>query len=168
MWVQPPYVKITVVVLLTARPDNTGLVLMRYGLHLDVQPLAWTTVSYDSNFFSDRQADNPLRPSEWENHLALAGRWQALELSLHAERDAPADRGGLAQSFAEVQGRLLWTLEDLVPALAARFPRQDLSEFFAVGNLFAIGDDQVLTALQLPFVIQDMFLLNTPVGQGTQ
>src|SRR5437763_4912871 len=64
-----------------ARPDNSGLVLMRYGLHLDVQPLAWATDSYHSNIFSDRHADNPLRPSEWDNQLALAGRWEALELS---------------------------------------------------------------------------------------
>jgi hypothetical protein len=97
------------------RPDNSGLVLLRYGLHLDVQPFVWATISYDSNFFSDRQADNPLRPSEWDNHLALAARWKALELSLHAERDAPADRGGLVQAFAEIQGRLLWKLEALAP-----------------------------------------------------
>jgi hypothetical protein len=113
------------------------LVLLRYGLHLDVQPFVWATISYDSNFFSDRQADNPLRPSEWDNHLALAARWKALELSLHAERDAPADRGGLVQAFAEIQGRLLWKLEDLAPALAAHFPHQALSGFIAVGNLFA-------------------------------
>ncbi len=120
-----------------ARPDNSGLVLMRYGLHLDVQPWDWATISYDSNFFSDKQAENTLRPSEWDNHLAVAGRWKALELSLHAERDAPADRGGLVQSYAEVQGRLLWTLADLAPTLAARFPQQELGGFVAVGNLFA-------------------------------
>ena len=120
-----------------ARPDNSGLVLTRYGLHLDVQPWAWATVSYDSNFFSDKQADNPLRPSEWDNHLALAGQWKAVELSVHAERDAPADRGGLVQSYAEVQGRLRWTAADLAPAFAARFPQQELSGFVAVGRLFA-------------------------------
>lgn len=120
-----------------ARPDNSGLVLTRYGLHLDVQPTAWATISYDSNFFSDKQASNSLRPSEWDNHLALAGRWKALELSLHAERDAPADRGGLVQAFAEVQGRLFWSLADLAPTLAARFPQQEFAGFVAVGDLFA-------------------------------
>lgn len=120
-----------------ARPDNSGLVLLRYGLHVDLQPTPWVTFSYDANLFSDRQAGNEVRPSEWDNHVALAAQWKALELSVHYERDSPADRGGLTQAYGEVQTRLLWDLKALTPALAERFPQQGLSGFLAVGKLFA-------------------------------
>src|ERR1700688_1952274 len=70
-----------------ARPDNSGLVLLKYGLHLDLQPITWLTFSYDSNFFSDKRASNEVRPSEWDNHIALAAQWKAVEVSIHYERD---------------------------------------------------------------------------------
>lgn len=120
-----------------ARPDNSGLVLLRYGLHADLQPLPWLTLSYDSNLFSDKQANNEIRPSEWDNHVGVAAQWKALELSLHYERDAPADRGGLVQAYGEVQGRLLWDVKHLAPALAQQLPRQGLSGFFAIGKFIA-------------------------------
>lgn len=120
-----------------ARPDNSGLVLLKYGLHLDLQPNPWLTFSYDSNFFSDERASNEIRPSEWDNHFALAAQWKRVELSVHYERDAPADRGGLVQAYGEVQGRLFWDLKDLAPALAQRFPRQGISGFFALGKFVA-------------------------------
>lgn len=47
-----------------ARPDNSGLVRARYGLHLDVQPTERLTLSYDGNFFSDKEAGNEIR-SPW-------------------------------------------------------------------------------------------------------
>jgi hypothetical protein len=117
-----------------ARPDNTGLVLFRYGLHLDIQPVDWLTFSYDSNFFSDKEASNEIRPSEWDNHVALAAQWKAIEVSFQYERDAPADRDGLVQAYGELQVRLLWDLKFLAPTLTEQFPRQDLSGFFALGN----------------------------------
>ncbi len=120
-----------------ARPDNSGLVLLRYGLHVDLQPLSWLTFSYDSNLFSDEQANNEIRPSEWDNHVGLAARWKAVELSVHYERDAPADRGGLVQAYGEIQSRLFWDLKDLAPELAKRFPQQELSGFFALGKFLA-------------------------------
>ncbi len=120
-----------------ARPDNSGLVLLRYGLHVDLQPTSWLTFSYDSNFFSDRQASNEIGPSEWDNHFGLAARWKPVELSIHYERDAPADRGGFVQAYGEVQSRLFWDLKDLAPALTERFPRQSLSGFFAIGKFIA-------------------------------
>jgi hypothetical protein len=130
-----------------ARPDNTGLVLFRYGLHLDLQPADWLTFSYDSNFFSDKQADNEVLPSEWDNHVALAAQWKAVEASVHYEHDAPIDRSGLIQVYAELQARLLWDLNYFAPALTERFPRQSLSGFFALGkfvyeeNYFARPDN---------------------------
>ena len=120
-----------------ARPDNSGLVLLKYGLHLDLQPITWLTFSYDSNFFSDKQASNEVRPSEWDNHVALAAQWKAVEVSVHYERDAPADRDGLVQAYGELQTRLLWDLKSLAPGLAGRFPQQGLSGFFSLGKFFA-------------------------------
>ncbi len=120
-----------------ARPDNSGLVLLRYGLHADLQPIPWLTFSYDSNFFSDKQASNEIRPSEWDNHVGLTAQWKAVELSVHYERDAPADHGGLVQAYGEVQGRLFWNLKDFAPELVKGFPRQDLSGFFALGKFVA-------------------------------
>lgn len=120
-----------------ARPDNSGLVLFRYGLHLDLQPTPWLTFSYDSNLFSDDKADNKIRPSEWDNHFGLAAQWRRVELSVHYERDDPADRGGLTQAYGEIQARLLWDLEDLAPAITERLPRQRLSGFFSIGKFLA-------------------------------
>jgi hypothetical protein len=83
-----------------ARPDNSGRALFRYVVHSELS--IWhrqLAIGLDGAFFSDRQAKNPLRPSELDFTPELIGRYDAFELHLAYERDMPVDRGGFVQSF---------------------------------------------------------------------
>ncbi|HKQ68363.1 MAG TPA: hypothetical protein VJT73_03450 [Polyangiaceae bacterium] len=82
-----------------ARPDNTGLALLRYGLRGELS--LWEDLlsfGLDGVMFTDRQV-NAFRPSELDftpEVILHVGRWEA---HLAYERDMPVDRGGLVQSF---------------------------------------------------------------------
>ena len=83
-----------------ARPDNTGLALLRYAAHVEVS--VWDKhlgVALDTTFFSDRLARNPIAPSEIDVTPELIGRLWRLELHVAYERDMPLDRGGLVQEI---------------------------------------------------------------------
>jgi hypothetical protein len=83
-----------------ARPDNTGLALLRYGLHVELS--LWdehVALALDGTSFTDRHADVVVRPTELDFTPELVGRLGACELHLAYERDLPLDRGGLVQSF---------------------------------------------------------------------
>jgi hypothetical protein len=85
-----------------ARPDNTGLALMRYGVHGEVS-LWGDLISFavDTTLFSDRQRRGmgKLAPSELDVTPEIIGRIAPWELHLAYERDLPLDRSGLVQSF---------------------------------------------------------------------
>lgn len=88
-----------------ARPDNTGLALLRYAAHTEVS--FWRehlAVGGDANLFTDRQAGgaSSLRPTELDITGELIGRYRNMELHLAWESDLPLDRGGLVQSFLYV------------------------------------------------------------------
>ncbi len=59
----------------------------------------------DTNFFTDRSADNAVRPTELDLVVGLAPRHGDPELSLIHERDMPLDRGGLVQRYLALQLR---------------------------------------------------------------
>lgn len=83
-----------------ARPDNTGLALLRYAIHAELS--FWherLAVGLDAIFFTDRQAGNPFRPSELDLTPELIARVGRFEVHLAYERDMPLDRGGLIQHF---------------------------------------------------------------------
>lgn len=89
-----------------ARPDNTGRALFRYVAHADLDLYRNLVVLFaDTNFFTDRSANNAGRPTELDWILGLAFRWGDAEFSVYHERDIPLDRGGLVQRYTAVQLR---------------------------------------------------------------
>lgn len=120
-----------------ARPDNTGLALARYALHADLDLVGRRlSIPLDVNVFSDRERGGfgMLAPTELDLITGLTSTWavgahQAFEASARVEHDRPVDRGGVAQTYADVRGRYLGeaSLEPL--GLADR----DVSGWLTVG-----------------------------------
>ena len=104
-----------------ARPDNTGIVKYRYLGHLEIQP-QWSPVALvlDTNFFTDRQASNPIAPSELDWIVALAIRWESWELMAFQETDQSIDRAGLTQKYVAVQLKWSWEGKPSVPEIHTR------------------------------------------------
>src|SRR5262245_4880289 len=90
-----------------ARPDNTGRALFRYVAHADLDLYKNRVVLYgDMNFFTDRENDNKLKPTELDWIIGLALRFREnMELSVYHEYDQPLDKGGLIQKYLAVQLR---------------------------------------------------------------
>lgn len=83
-----------------ARPDNTGLALFRYGAHVEIS--TWDdhlALGLDAVLFTDKRAENVVRPSELDFTPEIIGRFSRYEVHLAYERDMPVDRGGLIQQF---------------------------------------------------------------------
>src|SRR2546422_8601087 len=88
-----------------ARPDNTGIVKYRYLGHFEIQP-HWAPLALvlDTNFFTDKDARNEFRLSEWDQAVGFLYRDEKWAGLLRYERDMPIDKSGLVQAFAEAQG----------------------------------------------------------------
>lgn len=84
-----------------ARPDNTGRVGMRYMLHAETDLYKkYLTFYSDQNFFSDR--DNGwIELSEWDQTYGITGALGHWFWRLQYERDAPLDKSGLKQIYAD-------------------------------------------------------------------
>lgn len=83
-----------------ARPDNSGLALLRYAGHWEISFLdGHLAVGLDFTMFTDRKAKNPVAPTELDATPEIIGRLKPFELHLALEHDAPLDRGGLRQTF---------------------------------------------------------------------
>ena len=83
-----------------ARPDNTGLALLRYALRSELS--VWhdyLSIGLDGTFFTDRRAANVIRPTELDLTPELIGHVGAFELHLAYERDMPLDKGSFTQAF---------------------------------------------------------------------
>jgi hypothetical protein len=88
-----------------ARPDNTGLALFRYGLHGECSLYdGQLAIAVDATMFTDKQAENVLRPSELDLTPEIIARRDRFELHLAYERDMPIDRSGLIQHFVYLLG----------------------------------------------------------------
>jgi hypothetical protein len=87
-----------------ARPDNSGLALLRYALHTEVSVLddLWS-LGLDATMFTDREG-NPLRPTELDFTVEAIFHFGAFEVHLAYERDLPLDRSGLVQQFVYLLG----------------------------------------------------------------
>lgn len=119
-----------------ARPDNTGLVGLRHMLHLETDLYKqYLTVYTDQNFFSDR-TQGWIRLSEWDGTYAFTGVIDHVAWRLQYERDAPLDRGGIVQAYADalVTGKFQ-SVQDL-PGWRRRFPSQNLTVYAGAGWLF--------------------------------
>ena len=87
-----------------ARPDLTGLALLRYGSHVELS--LWNchaAFALDIVSFTDRRS-NAFAPSEVDITPELIARDGAFELHLAYERDMPVDRGGLVQQLLLLHG----------------------------------------------------------------
>jgi hypothetical protein len=121
-----------------ARPDNTGIVKYRYLGHLEIQPL-WAPVALvlDTNFFTDKEARNEFRPSEWDQAIGFVYRHKEWAALLRYERDMPIDKSGLVQAYAEAQG--LWHRDNLLVKNSAFYAA--LGWLFSTQTYFARPDN---------------------------
>jgi len=95
-----------------ARPDNTGLALLRYGFHMGLSAFAGRILaSVDAMTFTDRRRHG-FRPSELDLTADLGTRLAPVDIHVAYERDMPIDQGGLVQHFVTVYATLAF---DLVP-----------------------------------------------------
>lgn len=119
-----------------ARPDNTGLVGLRHMLHLETDLYRqYLTFYTDQNFFSDR-TNGWIELSEWDGTYALTGVLGHFSWRLQYERDAPLDRRGITQEYADVLGTAKFQAVQDLPAWGRLFPNQNLSVYAGAGWLF--------------------------------
>lgn len=119
-----------------ARPDNTGLVGLRHMLHLETDLYKqYVTFYTDQNFFSDR-TDGWIELSEWDGTYALTGVLGHLSWRLQYERDAPLDRKGIAQSYADGLVTAKFQAVQDFPVWRRLLPNQNLTAYAGAGWLF--------------------------------
>jgi hypothetical protein len=124
-----------------ARPDNTGIALMRYAGHADVDLIGrMVSIPIDVNMFTDktRQQLGVFAPTELDvitgittTHPVATGG--DLELGARVEHDRPVDRGGFTQSYADVRGRYLYSLAKIWPSLARDLVDGDINGYLTLG-----------------------------------
>lgn len=119
-----------------ARPDNTGLVGLRHMLHLETDLYRqYLTFYTDQNFFSDR-TKGWIELSEWDGTYALTGLIDHWGWRIQYERDAPLDRSGIKQIYADVlMTRQFQAAQDLA-WWRQRFPKQNITAYAGAGWLF--------------------------------
>lgn len=119
-----------------ARPDNTGLVGLRHMLHLETDLYKqYLTFYTDQNFFSDR-TNGWIELSEWDGTYAFTGFIDRVGWRLQYERDAPIDKSGIKQAYADA---LLTAKFQSVQDLSwwrRVFPNQSLTAYAGAGWLF--------------------------------
>jgi hypothetical protein len=138
-----------------ARPDNSGLALLRAGGHADVDVLgAKLFAPLDVNMFTDRCAPNPVRPSEIDMIFGIATAWPLaggqVELGTRVEQDRGIDGNarlkscnvgtgvGNVQTYADVRLRYAFALGDWFPGLRPALGDGDVSGWLTFG-WFAIN-----------------------------
>jgi hypothetical protein len=123
-----------------ARPDNTGLALLRAAAHFDIDLIgSRLSIPLDLNVFTDRarRGAKKLIPSELDIITGLTSTWpvdrMALEVGARFEGDFPVDRGGFSQRYADVRGRLLFALSAFEPAVQDALWGGDLTGALTLG-----------------------------------
>ena len=132
-----------------ARPNNTGLALMRYAGHLDIDLIGQRlSIPLDVNMFSDRLRGGgaKLAPSEFDIIAGVTSTWAlgpgALEVGTRFEQDrqvgaqpafepAPVPNRR-TQSYVDARARYLLSAAAL-PRFHQRFPRSDVSGWLTLG-----------------------------------
>jgi hypothetical protein len=145
-----------------ARPNNSGLALFRYALHLDVDLLGrQLSIPIDVNMLTDRQRKGAgiFAPSELDLIGGLTStntltRGFDLELGARVENDRPVDGRGdnYQQTYVDVRGRLLYSAAALSPSVADSLADGDVSGYatlgwFAVNPSYAARPDNSGRAL---------------------
>lgn len=129
-----------------ARPDNTGLALFRYALHLDVDLVGrLLSIPIDVNVLTDRERRKAavFAPSELDLIGGLTStsglaRGFDLELGARVEHDRPVDRGSYAQTYVDARARLLYSVAALAPAVEDKLLEGDVTGYLTLG-WFAIN-----------------------------
>ena len=119
-----------------ARPDNTGLVGMRYMLHAETDLYKkYLTFYTDQNFFSDR-TNGWIELSEWDQTYGITGTVDHWFWRIQYERDAPLDKGGLSQIYADALiNYRMRSVEDWA-WWRRMFPKNNLTVYAGAGWLF--------------------------------
>ena len=123
-----------------ARPDNTGLALMRYAAHLDTDLIGRRlSIPLDLNFFTDRERSGiaKLSPSEFDLITGLTSTWglgpTAVEVGARIEHDLPVDRGDMTQTYVDARARFLYSLAHVYPSLGRALRDGDLTGWLTLG-----------------------------------
>lgn len=124
-----------------ARPDNTGLALFRYALHLDVDLLGrYLSIPIDVNMFTDRTRKGAgiFAPSELDLIGGLTSTHSLFrgfdgELGVRVETDRPVDRGSFSQTYVDARARLLYSAAAIAPELGPSLADGDVSGYFTLG-----------------------------------
>ncbi len=142
-----------------ARPDNTGLALMRYAAHADIDLLGQKlSIPVDLNFFTDRTRRGALvlSPTEFDVIAGVTSTWRvpggAAEFGLRVERDMALDEGDYSQTYVDARARYLFSLVAVRPGAASRLRGGDLTVaatlgWFAFNPTYAARPDNTGIAL---------------------
>jgi hypothetical protein len=119
-----------------ARPYNTGLVGLRHMLHLETDLYKqYLTFYTDQNFFSDR-TKGWIELTEWDGTYALTGALGHFSWRLQYERDAPLDRRGNKQAYADALVTAKFQAVQDLPGWRRLLPNQNLTAYAGAGWLF--------------------------------
>ena len=123
-----------------ARPDNTGLVGLRHMLHLETDLYKqYLTFYTDQNFFSDRR-QGWIKLTEWDGTYALTGLVDRFGWRIQYERDAPLDRSGVIQSYADALATVRYQAGQDSTWWKKTLPDQNLIAYVGPGWLFHNGN----------------------------
>jgi hypothetical protein len=124
-----------------ARPDNTGLALLRYGAHVDVDLLGrLLSIPLDVSFFTDstRPGALVLAPTEFDVIAGLTSTFSSgpgdLEVGARVEHDRPVDQGSFTQTYVDVRARYLYSVARIAPKLADALHDGDVSGWVTLGG----------------------------------
>lgn len=125
-----------------ARPDNTGLALMRYGAHFDVDLYGrLLSLPVDVSFFTDSMRKGALvfAPTEFDVIAGVTSTFSAgpgdLELGARFEHDRPVDEpAGFTQSYVDARARYLLSLARVQPGVRDALHDGDVSGWVTLGG----------------------------------
>ena len=119
-----------------ARPDNTGRVGLRHMLHAETDLYKkYLTFYTDQNFFSDRDKGWIIL-TEWDQTYGITGTVEHWSWRVQYERDAPLDKSGLKQIYADglinyrIRSQQDWAWWNRM------FPNNGLTAYAGAGWLF--------------------------------
>lgn len=119
-----------------ARPDNTGLVGLRHMMHLETHLYKqYLTFYTDQNVFSDR-TNGWITLTEWDMTYALTGLVDRWGWRIQYERDAPLDRSGIRQAYADTMATGRFQAAEDLSWWRQQFPNQNLNAYAGFGWLF--------------------------------
>lgn len=119
-----------------ARPDLSGLALLRAVAHVEIDLYRpYVTLSVDLNFFTDRQVNYGLVPSELDTTVGVVVHLGDFDIAVMAENDRPIDRGGLQQSYVSTILSYRFDARAIAAGARARRARAEAERAAQAGRL---------------------------------